>query len=226
MSRFDLVFIVLDNPDPALDRIISSHVLKMHRYVPVGLEEGQPISENFSALSLQEDEIVEDASPFEKSHPVLRSSSGQSLQILKTSFLKKYVHYAKSRMKPQITEEASDFIVEMYAELREKAQSMSENKRSRSFPVTPRTLEALIRLATAHAKARLSLRIEKKDAEVAYQLIHFSLFSEIKVQPEPKQKKAKTAGEPVIDSEESGSDDQNSDEDSELKPRRSSVANK
>ena len=40
ISRFDLVFIVLDEVNPTLDRVISSHVLRMHRYIPPGLEEG------------------------------------------------------------------------------------------------------------------------------------------------------------------------------------------
>ena len=32
LSRFDLLFIVLDQMDPDIDRQVSEHVLRMHRY--------------------------------------------------------------------------------------------------------------------------------------------------------------------------------------------------
>jgi DNA replication licensing factor MCM3 len=41
LSRFDLMFIVLDNLDPTHDRSISSHVLKMHMYRRPGAEDGR-----------------------------------------------------------------------------------------------------------------------------------------------------------------------------------------
>lgn len=40
LSRFDLLFIMLDQMDPEQDREISDHVLRMHRYRGVGEQDG------------------------------------------------------------------------------------------------------------------------------------------------------------------------------------------
>lgn len=40
LSRFDLLFIVLDQMDPEQDREISDHVLRMHRYRDPREQEG------------------------------------------------------------------------------------------------------------------------------------------------------------------------------------------
>ena len=40
LSRFDLLFVVTDKPNDIRDRLISEHILRMHRYLPTGVEEG------------------------------------------------------------------------------------------------------------------------------------------------------------------------------------------
>ena len=46
---------------------------------------------------------------------------------------------------------------------------------SKTLPVTPRALETIIRLSSAHAKSRLSRIVEEIDCRVALEIMTFAL---------------------------------------------------
>ncbi|KAJ2773086.1 MCM DNA helicase complex subunit [Coemansia nantahalensis] len=243
LSRFDLLFIVTDSMDEARDRMISSHVLRMHRYVPPGMEVGQPTpdlldqglgtaqllaslrsNETGAAAGMDEDEdpAGRPCQVFEPYNEYLhagvaaahasrhrtRSRSRRAVltggrddqqskrEVLSTEFLRRFLYFAKNMIRPVLGEEAADDLASAYAELRAQASGQSLDGRGATgavqttTPITARTLETLIRLATAHAKLRLSATVDAQDAEVAKGLLRFALFKE---RPTAARKPARSA---------------------------------
>eukprot|EP00529_Nitzschia_sp_RCC80_P009905 CAMPEP_0113508534 /NCGR_PEP_ID=MMETSP0014_2-20120614/37069_1 /TAXON_ID=2857 /ORGANISM="Nitzschia sp." /LENGTH=789 /DNA_ID=CAMNT_0000404255 /DNA_START=22 /DNA_END=2391 /DNA_ORIENTATION=+ /assembly_acc=CAM_ASM_000159 len=177
LSRFDLLFVVLDQMDPSTDRKIANHVILGHRYRS---DHGGAGHDSDYDDDDSDDEMDDD----NKVHSVWqrnRHSSGQgqfsdadphSDDILQHDFLRKFLYFAKSRINPELTEGAREFIADRYAEMRCRQDE-------RTLPVTARTLETVIRLATAHAKARLSRTVEASpDCEVAMEILGFALYHE------------------------------------------------
>ena len=73
LSRFDVIFVVLDEMDPDHDRRISEHVLRMHRYRNAGEQEGEamPMGRGVETLSTGDgrsgrEEEEDDTPVFEK----------------------------------------------------------------------------------------------------------------------------------------------------------------
>ena len=56
-----------------------------------------------------------------------------SKDLLTISFIKKYLHYAKTRITPVLTQEASDYIAAKYSELRTREDGAQDKYRVRSF---------------------------------------------------------------------------------------------
>jgi DNA replication licensing factor MCM3 len=220
LSRFDLLFIVTDDIEDVRDRQVSEHVLRMHQYRQPGAEEGAPVRETGAqtlAVGLDtEANVNKPTEVYEKYNAMLHAGvtitigrgSARRTEVVSIPFIKKYIQYAKSRIKPVLTKGAADHIVSVYSGLR---NDELEGNQRRTSPLTARTLETLIRLSTAHAKSRLSNRVDAKDAEQAEKILRFALFKE--VVEEERRKRRKTQRDPDAMSTED--DDSDSDDSSD-----------
>uniref|UniRef100_A0A8D8MEC3 DNA replication licensing factor MCM3 n=1 Tax=Cacopsylla melanoneura TaxID=428564 RepID=A0A8D8MEC3_9HEMI len=198
LSRFDLLFVMLDLVDSENDRKISDHVVRMHRYRNPREQDGTvlPLESSVDILSTNNPDQAEEElrTPlYEKYNALLHGASRTATdKILSMQFMKKYIHVAKV-LKPILTDEASEMIAEEYSKLR--CQDLMESDVARTQPVTVRTLETLIRLSTAHAKARLSRAVEKEDAEAAIELVQFAYFKKVLEKPSKKKRRRNEDGD-------------------------------
>jgi len=204
LSRFDCLFIMLDIAEPEADRKISDHVVRMHRYRAANEQEGEalPMGLGVDTLSTQNPNEIEDeteeTSIYEKYDALLHGNlRSKKDKIVSMKFMRKYIHIAKS-IKPVLTREASETIAEEYSRLR--SQDTEHSEMARTTPVTPRALETLIRLATAHAKARLSRVVESEDADAAIEMVSYAYFK--KVMEKKKKKAADESADETEDDEE------------------------
>jgi DNA replication licensing factor MCM3 len=98
LSRFDLLFIVLDTPEPIRDKHVADHVLRIHRYQPTSEEEAEAL------LHQVQNDSNGTTLVYQKYNKLLHGNKKKS-DIFSIPFLKKYILYAKSRINPVLTEE-------------------------------------------------------------------------------------------------------------------------
>ncbi|XP_022222795.1 DNA replication licensing factor Mcm3 [Drosophila obscura] len=181
LSRFDLLFVMLDVIDSDVDQMISDHVVRMHRYRNPKEADGEPLSmgssyaDSLSFVSSSEEK--KDTEVYEKYDALLHGKSRQRQEkILSVEFMRKYIHVAKC-MKPKLSEQACEAIANEYSRLR--SQEAVDSDVARTQPITARTLETLIRLSTAHARARMSKTVTIDDALSAIELVQFAYFKKV-----------------------------------------------
>nr|CAB3263697.1 DNA helicase MCM8 [Phallusia mammillata] len=150
LSRFDLVYILLDTPNVERDRLLSDHVMAVHTGKKLfGL--------NKSIAAASESELS--CSDKEGLMNRLRSyASSKDCDPVPHSLLWKFIAYARKNVKQvKLSVDACKVLKDFYLELRQKGHQ------SDSTPITTRQLESLRRLT--EARARLELRTEATDVD-------------------------------------------------------------
>lgn len=206
LSRFDLLFVMLDKIDNDQDHRIADFVVRMHRYRNAKEQDGDvlPMGGNYAdfltTFNLADDNDDASKAPqiYEKYDALLHGDSRtRSEQILSVQFMRKYIHLAKC-LKPRLTQEACDVIANEYSRLR--SQDLDDSHMARTQPVTVRTLETLIRLATAHAKARMGKTITVADAKEAIELVQYAYFKKV-LEKEKRKRRRSGDGDDESDEE-------------------------
>uniref|UniRef100_A0A672MFQ0 DNA helicase MCM8 n=1 Tax=Sinocyclocheilus grahami TaxID=75366 RepID=A0A672MFQ0_SINGR len=148
LSRFDLVFILLDTPNEDHDHLLSEHVMAMRAG-----KNGAVSSAAVTRYSTQESSI----SIFKAFDPIPHQ------------LLRKYVGYARHYVHPTLSAEATQVLQDFYLELRK------QNQTADSTPITTRQLESLIRLTEARARVELREKATQSDAEDVVEIMKHSL---------------------------------------------------
>jgi replicative DNA helicase Mcm len=130
LSRFDLIFVMRDEPSAERDRTIAHHMLELHR----------------------------------EPNRVIKPP-------LDVDTLRKLIIYARKSVDPKFEEEE---VLKTIENFYVKWRSVAESGEA-PLPITPRQLEALIRLAKANARMRLSDHVTVEDANRAIKIVSFYL---------------------------------------------------
>jgi len=129
LSRFDLIFILVDKPGKE-DELLASHILNVHA------------SKN----------IVQQ-------------------NTIDTELLKKYIAYSRKNVSPKLGDEAKKLLLDFFVEMRKKSSESPDSP----IIITPRQLEALIRISEAYARMALKEEVSREDAERAINIMRIFL---------------------------------------------------
>jgi replicative DNA helicase Mcm len=144
LSRFDLIFSIIDKPNRARDTELANHILLAHKAGEV--RESIMRTKKSKYTKEEQDEMMKRIMP-----------------VFSPEFLRKYVAYAKRNIFPVMTNDALDMLKNYYVDFRSSS--------TESVTFTPRQLEAFVRLSEASARMRLSQEVSVEDAKRAIFII-------------------------------------------------------
>jgi replicative DNA helicase Mcm len=107
-------------------------------------------------------------------HVLREHQEGQKEAIIEAPFFRKYIAYAKQRIRPKLSQEAADELRNFYVDLRNRP--MSSESGMKPIPISARQLQALVRMSEAAAKVHLREEVLREDTHEAIELMKYYLM--------------------------------------------------
>lgn len=136
LHRFDAIFLLRDRPgDRDQDAKVARHMLAMHAAAVAG------------EVGSESKEAAGEASP-------------EDLNPLSPGLLRKYIHYARTRLRPPLlTSEVMVRAEQYFLDLRKESAGLEDG----GTLISRRHLDGIIRFSEASARARLSSTVDEED---------------------------------------------------------------
>lgn len=143
LSRFDVLCVLRDESDTFQDERLADHVVCSH----IKSHPDANARDKGVKPRMQQKTLLHDAEPIPQ------------------ELLKKYVIYARQRVKPQVSDIDKEKLATFYKDIRQEAF------RGGGAPMTARHLESIIRLSEASARLELRQHVLSKDLDFAISIM-------------------------------------------------------
>lgn len=172
LSRFDLVFILLDRADAHLDDLLTKHVQALRanqNKQRIERQRSTHLTQAPSPLSISTNQLT----PLQNNEPLheqLKLSNPDDFQPLNTDIFRKYILYARKFCFPTLSDDATQVLKDFYSEMRTTSRGID------SVPVTTRQLEALIRMTQARARIELASEATTQHALDVLAILRYTMI--------------------------------------------------
>lgn len=172
LSRFDLMFLILDTPNMEKDIALARHVTFVHQNE--GLEEKQDDHDDSD-----EDDDDNDDENGERNRDSIARDYDEQKGTVSPRLLREYISRAR-RHEPMVPTAVAPYIVEAYVALRledRPGRRSNNSKTNDQTAMTARQLLSILRLSQALARLRFSDQVAREDVDEAIRLTHMSKAS-------------------------------------------------
>lgn len=190
LSRFDLMFLILDIADVDRDMSLARHVTFVHQNEGVGA--------NKNKTDTPEEDDEEDEEGFGAGGNS-QSQDDDQTPVVSSNVLREYISRARKHQ-PVVPADVAPYIVEAYVTLRSQGTPTGgRTKNGDQTVMTARQLLSILRLSQALARLRFSDYVAREDVDEAIRLTHMSKSSLLDEDNDPRgdSTKRKWGGEDV-----------------------------